>query len=102
MVKVILRLIFYALLFGAIYYAVRGLFGGARATRRGAREEAGEHSSDAMIACPECGTYFPMGIGVSSRMRGKKYLFCAEECAQSFRSRGGPPQDDSVPDQGEG
>ena len=96
----ILRLIFYAILFGAIYYAVRGLFGGGESAR--GEGGADEGSDDAMIACPECGTYFPRGIGVPGRVRGRKYLFCAEECAQGYRSRGGPPPDGESPGREEG
>jgi hypothetical protein len=90
---VILRLIFYILLFGAIYYAVRGLFAGGISGKR----EEDDPSDDVMIACPECGTYFPGGMGVSCRVRGRKYLFCSEECAQKFNSRGGPPQEENIP-----
>lgn len=100
-VAVIVRLIFYGVLIGAIYYALKGLFGGEGDARRGYEGE-GEPSADAMIPCPECETYFPAGIGVSGRIRGKKYLFCSEECLRSFRSRGGPPPKEGPSGNGNG
>lgn len=102
MAQVILRFIFYSILFGAIYYAVKGLFGGGAKPRGGANGEEDASQGEAMIACPECETYFPAGIGVPGRIRGSKYLFCAEECAGKFKSRGGPPPEESHPDQGRG
>jgi hypothetical protein len=101
-VNVVLRFIFYAILFWAIYYAVKGLFGGGQKPRGSAKGEEDAFSGEAMIACPECETYFPAGIGVPGRIRGSKYLFCAEECAERFKSRGGPPREESPPDSGRG
>lgn len=102
MVDVILRIIFYALLFGIIYYAVKGLFGGVRGPRGDAKGGADEPPGNTMIACPECDTYFPVDIGVPGRVRGKKFMFCGVECAQGFRARGGPPGDETSKDQDEG
>lgn len=101
-VQVILRFIFYTILFSAIFYAVKGLFGGGGKPRGGAKGEEDAFSGEAMIACPECETYFPTGIGVPGRTRGGKFLFCAEECAEKFKLRGGPPREESPPDQGRG
>ena len=98
----ILRLVFYAVLFGAIYYAVKGLLGGGKKPGGSANGNEVAISGDAMIVCPECGTYFPDGIGVPDRIRGKKHLFCADDCAGKFKLRGGPPGEESPPDQGRG
>ncbi len=96
----ILRFIFYSILFSAIIYAVKGLFGGGGKPRGGAQGEEDASQGEAMIACPECETYFPAGMGVPARIRGSKYMFCAEECAERFKSRGGPPRKESPPGQG--
>ena len=89
----ILRIIFYAIVFYAIYYALKGLFGSISKQMNGERAEEGEAADDEMVACPECGTYFPTGIGVSRRLGRGSHLLCGDECAQKFAERGGPPPD---------
>jgi hypothetical protein len=81
----LLRLLLYLGLIWAVYAAVRGLLRGASRARSG---EAGEGVDDVMAPCPECGAYFPAGIGVSRRVRGEKLLFCGEECAERHARRG--------------
>ncbi len=93
----ILRLIFYAVVFYAIYYALKGLFGSISKQMGGGRAEGEEIADDEMVACPECGTYFPTGIGVPRRLRRENQLLCGEECAQKFAERGGPPPEESPP-----
>ena len=80
-----LRTILYLLLIWAVYAAVRGLLG-SFGSRRG--EGAQDGVDDVMSPCPECGAYFPAGIGVSRRVGGEKLLFCSEECAERHARKG--------------
>ncbi|MEK6711149.1 MAG: hypothetical protein AABZ64_11290 [Nitrospinota bacterium] len=82
----ILRLILYLLIFLGIYYAISGLLAGAK--KRPGEGKGEDGVDDVMAPCPECGAYFPMGIGVSRRSGGQRLLFCSEECAERHARRG--------------
>ncbi len=92
----ILKIIIYAAIFYAIFYALKGIFGSIQ--RQVSEEEGGDGSGggevadDEMIVCPECGTYFPSGIGIPRRVGRERHRFCGEECAGEFSVRGGPPE----------
>lgn len=85
-----LRVLFYLLLGWGIYYAISGLLSSAKRPP-GAGGENGEEWDDVMVACPECGTYFPSRIGTPKRVGGHKLLFCCVDCAQRYAQRGGAP-----------
>jgi len=87
----IFRVIFYAVLFYAIYYALKGFFGGISRRIDGARSGDGGATGDEMVVCPECGTYFPSEFGVNRRVRWERFRFCGEECAEKFSLRGARP-----------
>ncbi|MDP7384621.1 MAG: hypothetical protein QF593_01165 [Nitrospinota bacterium] len=93
-----IRFLFYLVVGGVIYYALKGLFGGAR---RSGEERQSEGVDDEMQKCPECGTYFPLHMGVSKRVHREKLMFCGEECAARYARRGGAPAEGSGPPGGE-
>ncbi len=93
-----IRFLIYLVVGGVIYYALKGLFGGAR---RSGEEGQSDGVNDEMQKCPECGTYFPLHMGVSKRVRRIKLMFCGEECTARYARRGGPPAGGSVPPSGE-
>ena len=68
-----IRFLIYLVVGGVIYYALKGLFGGAR---RSGEEGQSDGVNDEMQKCPECGTYFPLHMGVSKRVRRIKLMFC--------------------------
>ncbi len=92
-----MRIIIYAAILYAILYALRGIFGSIN--KQVNRDERGDGSGgdvaadDEMIVCPECGTYFPSGIGIPRRVGRERHSFCGEECAQGYSLRGGPPEE---------
>jgi hypothetical protein len=87
----IIRIIIYALIFYAIYYALKGLFGGI--SRQMDESGTGDDvADDEMLICPECGSYFPTSISVPQRIKRERLLFCGEECAKIYRDRGGPQE----------
>ena len=88
----IIRILFYAIVLYAIYYALKGLFGSISKQMDGAGGGGdAEPADDEMIVCPECGTYFPSGIGIIHRVRRERLRFCGGDCAKAFAARGGPP-----------
>jgi hypothetical protein len=79
-----IRFLIYLVVGGVIYYALKGFFSGARLS---GGEGQGDEVDDEMQKCPECGTYFPLHMGVSKRVRRKKLMFCGEECATRYARR---------------
>ena len=93
-----IRFLIYLLVGGVIYYALKGLFSGAS---RSGGERQSDEVDDEMQKCPECGTYFPLHMGVSKRVHRKKLMFCGEECAARYARRGGSPVGGTAPPSGE-
>jgi hypothetical protein len=86
----ILRIIIYGLIFYAIFYALKGLFGSISKQMDGSEGSGDDVADDEMLICPECGSYFPTSICVPGRVRRERLLFCGEECAKIYGDRGGP------------
>ncbi len=89
MIGWLLRVLFFALLFRALWRiligVVHGLSAPAANARVGRQSPRAPSASTALVKDPVCGTYVAQAQALSLVVGGANYYFCSEGCRQSFQ-----------------
>lgn len=92
MIGWLLRVLFFALLFRALWHVLIGVLRGLSAPSANARvgREAprAPSVSTALVKDPVCGTYVAQAQALSLAVGGATHYFCSEDCRQSFQREG--------------
>ena len=80
----LLKLIIWGVLLTVVYRAVKSKSGNS--DKDDAREPGGFSGQvdDVMVKDPVCGTYFPIGNGVSLEQDGETLHFCSQDCRRRY------------------
>lgn len=79
-----LRGLIWLLLGGALYWALRELFGRGdqdRPVQKGEGEE--------MVRDPQCGVYIPLSSAYRKKVAGETVYFCSRECEEAYNKEPG-------------
>ena len=74
-----MRALIWLILAGALYWALRELFG-KRLPQHGETKEGSEE----MVRDPQCGVYLPLSTALKKRLRGETVYFCSRECEEKY------------------
>jgi YHS domain-containing protein len=85
-----MRGLIWLVLAGALYWALRELFGRGLPQHGETKE-----GSEEMVRDPHCGVYVPLSSALKKRVRGETFYFCSRECEEAYEKAGGVSAEDS-------
>ncbi len=90
MLRTILEIVAYLLLFLALRAFLRGMFAGPRRDPGPSRVETKAQQPPSVPAGgelkkdPVCGTYVSAAVSLTRKVNGQVYYFCSKECRDSY------------------
>ena len=79
-----MRALIWLVLAGALYWALRVLFG------KGLPQDGDtKEGSEEMVRDPQCGVYVPLSSAIKKRVRGETVYFCSRDCEEKYSQKPG-------------
>jgi YHS domain-containing protein len=79
-----MRNLIWLILAGALYWALRELFG-----RGSPKHGQTKEGSEEMVRDPQCGVYVPLSSALKKRVRGETVYFCSRKCEREYGRKSG-------------
>ncbi len=78
------RLLIFVILILILYYALHHLIKDMAPRKKSVQ---GQTDPEELVQDPCCQTYIPKGSALRSRVSGKDYYFCSQDCVKKFLRR---------------